>query len=221
VIKTPTPTLASALDTLARDIETDDGVANAAIAEAAQRLREQEADLKTLADEVVMLMGEVKELRTHRNDQSHRHQHALNQQSAEIERLKADLARAQQPWSVRLTSDSDMEQRDCRVIDVGHADRILVVECEAADKDLATLRAVVDKLPVTADGVRLSGPQPVWVIEDAKPTPKWWHGVATSEVCIDPETDHWELDYRTVWVNRVCYSTPAAAEKAMVTDGSE
>jgi hypothetical protein len=39
-MKTPTNTLADALDILARDIESGDGVANAAIAEAAQRLRE-------------------------------------------------------------------------------------------------------------------------------------------------------------------------------------
>ena len=35
-----TKTLASALDILARDIQSEDGIANAAIAEAAQRLRD-------------------------------------------------------------------------------------------------------------------------------------------------------------------------------------
>jgi hypothetical protein len=39
-MKTATHTLAAALDALARDIQSEDGVANAAIAEAAQRLRE-------------------------------------------------------------------------------------------------------------------------------------------------------------------------------------
>ena len=43
--KTETLTLAAAMDVLARDIQSDDGVANAAIAEAAQRLRELEWEL--------------------------------------------------------------------------------------------------------------------------------------------------------------------------------
>lgn len=41
---TPTATLASAMDILARDIESADGVANAAIREAADRLRELERE---------------------------------------------------------------------------------------------------------------------------------------------------------------------------------
>ena len=40
--RTDTLTLASAMDVLAREIQSGDGVANAAIAEAAQRLRELE-----------------------------------------------------------------------------------------------------------------------------------------------------------------------------------
>ncbi len=39
-MRTDTKTLAEALDILARDIHSDDGVANSALAEAAQRLRE-------------------------------------------------------------------------------------------------------------------------------------------------------------------------------------
>ena len=39
-MKTDDNTLADALDILARDIQSDDGVANACIAEAAQRIRE-------------------------------------------------------------------------------------------------------------------------------------------------------------------------------------
>ena len=50
-MKTDTHTLAAALDALARDIQSEDGVANAAIAEAAQRLREIEADRDWLAKE--------------------------------------------------------------------------------------------------------------------------------------------------------------------------
>lgn len=42
-MRTSTQTLAAALDILAHDIQSDDGVANAAIAEAAARLREQDA----------------------------------------------------------------------------------------------------------------------------------------------------------------------------------
>lgn len=41
-------TLASAMDVLAREIQSGDGVANAAIAEAAQRLRELRAQRDTL-----------------------------------------------------------------------------------------------------------------------------------------------------------------------------
>ena len=44
-MKTETMTLAAAMDVLARDIQSDDGVANAAIVEAAQRLREQEWEI--------------------------------------------------------------------------------------------------------------------------------------------------------------------------------
>lgn len=42
---TPTETITSALETLARNIHTDDGVANACIIEAADRLRELDAAL--------------------------------------------------------------------------------------------------------------------------------------------------------------------------------
>jgi predicted component of type VI protein secretion system len=45
---TDTSTLASAMDVLARDIQSDDGVANAAVAEAAQRLRQQHEKIQNL-----------------------------------------------------------------------------------------------------------------------------------------------------------------------------
>lgn len=48
-MKTETMTLASALDVLAKTTKTDDGVFNAAIAEAAQRLREQEWEIAGIA----------------------------------------------------------------------------------------------------------------------------------------------------------------------------
>ena len=53
--KTDTQTLAAALLILARDIRSQDGVANAAIREAAERLLEQE---KQIADLQTQLKGE-------------------------------------------------------------------------------------------------------------------------------------------------------------------
>jgi len=47
-MRTETLILASAMDVLARDIQSGDGVANAAIAEAAQRLRELEWEIARL-----------------------------------------------------------------------------------------------------------------------------------------------------------------------------
>ena len=47
--KTKTVILASAMDVLAREIQSNDGVANAVIAEAAQRLRELMAKLEYIA----------------------------------------------------------------------------------------------------------------------------------------------------------------------------
>ncbi len=46
--KTKTEILASAMDVLAREIQSGDGIANAAIAEAAERLRELDARVKEL-----------------------------------------------------------------------------------------------------------------------------------------------------------------------------
>ena len=53
--KTATPTLASAMRILARDIQSPDGVANAAIAEAAERLYE----LHTINGELLSTMTRV------------------------------------------------------------------------------------------------------------------------------------------------------------------
>jgi hypothetical protein len=47
---TPIETLVAAIRTLANDIESEDGVANAAIAEAAQRLEEQQERIKRLEE---------------------------------------------------------------------------------------------------------------------------------------------------------------------------
>ena len=48
--RTDTATLAKAMDALARDIQSGDGVANAAIHEAAERLRELERERDNLLD---------------------------------------------------------------------------------------------------------------------------------------------------------------------------
>ena len=48
--RTHTATLAKAMDALARDIQSGDGVANAAIHEAAERLRELERERDNLLD---------------------------------------------------------------------------------------------------------------------------------------------------------------------------
>jgi hypothetical protein len=47
---TPIETLVAAMRALANDIESEDGVANAVIAEAAQRLEEQQERIKRLED---------------------------------------------------------------------------------------------------------------------------------------------------------------------------
>jgi uncharacterized protein (UPF0335 family) len=50
-VKTSTETLIKAMRILSSDIQSDDGVANAAIAEAAQRLEEQKDRIKRLEEE--------------------------------------------------------------------------------------------------------------------------------------------------------------------------
>jgi len=55
---TPTPTLISALRILARDIQSGDGVANAAIAEAADRMEEMETREKNLSQKICCFTGE-------------------------------------------------------------------------------------------------------------------------------------------------------------------
>ena len=51
-MNTPTETLVSAMRALANDIQSEDGVANAAIHEAAQRLEEQQDRIKRLEEAV-------------------------------------------------------------------------------------------------------------------------------------------------------------------------
>lgn len=49
-MKSKTETLVCALHILARDIQTDDGVINACLSEAAERMEEQETLIKQLRD---------------------------------------------------------------------------------------------------------------------------------------------------------------------------
>ena len=51
-MRTPIETLVKAIHILANDIQSDDGVANAAIYEAAQRLEEQKQRIKQLEDRI-------------------------------------------------------------------------------------------------------------------------------------------------------------------------
>jgi hypothetical protein len=54
-MRTDTETLVAALKILSRDIESEDGVANAAIYEAAQRLEDLERDRDFLIHELMMI----------------------------------------------------------------------------------------------------------------------------------------------------------------------
>jgi hypothetical protein len=58
---TPTKTLIQALRLLSSDIQSEDGVANAAIAEAAQRLEEQSAKIKRLRDGIAKQNLEIEQ----------------------------------------------------------------------------------------------------------------------------------------------------------------
>jgi len=58
---TPTETLIQALRHLSTDIESEDGVANAAIAEAAQRLEEQSEKIKRLRDGIAKQNMEIEQ----------------------------------------------------------------------------------------------------------------------------------------------------------------
>lgn len=49
--RTPTPVLIKALEALSRDVQSEDGVANAALFEAAQRMGEMEQFIRKLAED--------------------------------------------------------------------------------------------------------------------------------------------------------------------------
>jgi predicted nuclease with TOPRIM domain len=62
--RTDTEILATALDILARDIQSGDGVANAAIEEAAQRLRELALECNQMSESNQILLADVRYYRT-------------------------------------------------------------------------------------------------------------------------------------------------------------
>jgi ABC-type transporter Mla subunit MlaD len=62
-MNTPTPTLIRALRILARDIHSDDGVANEAISEAALRLEELDDHLTATAGELAATKQELEQAR--------------------------------------------------------------------------------------------------------------------------------------------------------------
>jgi hypothetical protein len=63
--RTDTATLAKAMDALARDIQSGDGVANAAIHEAAERLRELERERDNLLDRLNEILNPPALKQTH------------------------------------------------------------------------------------------------------------------------------------------------------------
>jgi predicted nuclease with TOPRIM domain len=62
--RTDTETLATALDILARDIPSADGIANSTIEEAAQRLRELALECNQMSESNQILLADVRYYRT-------------------------------------------------------------------------------------------------------------------------------------------------------------
>jgi hypothetical protein len=62
--RTDTETLATALDILARDIQSADGIANSTIEEAAQRLRELALECNQMSESNQILLADVRYYRT-------------------------------------------------------------------------------------------------------------------------------------------------------------
>ena len=85
-MNTSTETLIAAMRILSQDIQSDDGVANAAIAEAAQRLEEQQERIKKLESENddmredLLMWGDTLRL-----------QQRINKLEQENDALRADL----------------------------------------------------------------------------------------------------------------------------------
>ena len=73
-MNTPTETLVSAMRALANDIQSEDGVANAAIQEAAQRLEEQQDRIKRLKEALDLVRPHCSFVH-----HSKKHQHAYDE----------------------------------------------------------------------------------------------------------------------------------------------
>ena len=77
-MRTSTETLIKAMRILSSDIQSDDGVANAAIAEAAQRLEEQQERIKRLEEALAWYESTVSDCNRH-GPQGDAARHALAQ----------------------------------------------------------------------------------------------------------------------------------------------
>lgn len=78
---------------------------------------------------------------------------------AELAQLRAGLARANAPWSVKLDTPDPVDiydRRDCKLIDTGHSDRVLIVSCPEVDAELAALRKQVEDQRKQIDALKVS-----------------------------------------------------------------
>jgi hypothetical protein len=97
-VRTPIEILVKAMHILANDIQSDDGVANAAIYEAAQRLEEQNQRIKRLEEENNELRAEEARL--------------LNT-NGELERRIKRLEEAVEAYRTAYTPDGHVAPHDC------------------------------------------------------------------------------------------------------------
>lgn len=74
-------------------------------------------------------------------------EHPLSALKRENEELKKDIEflhkDASKPWNVRILAPTETDpfrQLDCMLIDIGHADRILVVHCEELNNEIKSLK---------------------------------------------------------------------------------
>lgn len=146
----------------------------------------------------------------------------LDSERAAREAAERERDQANKPWHFRLTMPDPVDTYvgyDCQLVDTGHSDRIFVLACselaerlEDLARENADLRAVVERLPLSADGVRITPGMSVW-------TPKgMFSGTAVQEhtpVLVGDEDMLGEVEeYLWTWYAKSCYSTRAAAEAA-------
>lgn len=89
--KTETLTLAAAMDVLAHEIQSDDGAANAAIAEAAQRLRELEWEIAILTGKIGRMAIKLTAARTAFRDARNAYENEKNISEERIEAWENDI----------------------------------------------------------------------------------------------------------------------------------